>query len=60
MGSNIEATRLSGVSVDRWQTAVYMLCGLFAGLAGVIIGARLNSAQPALGAAMSWTPSPRR
>ena len=27
-----------------------MLCGLFAGLAGVVIGARLNSAQPALGA----------
>src|SRR5512136_120355 len=50
MGSNIEATRLSGVSVDRWQTAVYMLCGLFAGLAGVVIAARLNSAQPALGA----------
>ena len=50
MGSNIEATRLSGVNVDRWQTAVYALCGLFAGLAGVIIAARLNSAQPALGA----------
>lgn len=50
MGSNIEATRLSGVNVDRWQTSVYMLCGLFAGLAGVLIGARLNSAQPALGA----------
>jgi ribose transport system permease protein len=50
MGSNIEATRLSGVNVDRWQTAVYMICGLFAGLAGVIIAARLNSAQPALGA----------
>jgi ribose transport system permease protein len=27
-----------------------MLYGLFAGLAGVLIGARLNSAQPALGA----------
>ena len=50
LGSNIEATRLSGVNVDRWQTSVYMLCGLFAGLAGVLIGARLNSAQPALGA----------
>jgi ribose transport system permease protein len=50
MGSNVEATRLSGVNVDRWQTSVYMLCGLFAGLAGVVIGARLNSAQPALGA----------
>jgi ribose transport system permease protein len=50
LGSNTEATRLSGVNVDRWQTAVFMLCGLFAGLAGVVIGARLNSAQPALGA----------
>jgi ribose transport system permease protein len=50
LGSNIEATRLSGVNVDRWQTAVFMLCGLFAGLAGVVLGARLNSAQPALGA----------
>lgn len=50
MGSNVEATRLSGVNVDRWQTAVYMVCGLFAGLAGVVIAARLNSAQPALGA----------
>ncbi len=32
LGSNIEATRLSGVNVDRWQTAVFMLCGLFAGI----------------------------
>ena len=27
-----------------------MLCGLFAGLGGVLMAARLNSAQPALGA----------
>ena len=51
LGSNVEATRLSGVNVDRWQTTVFMLCGLFAGVAGVVIGARLNSAQPALGGA---------
>ena len=49
LGSNEEATRLSGVNVDRWKTAVYTLCGLFAGLGGVLIAARLNSAQPALG-----------
>jgi ribose transport system permease protein len=49
IGSNEEATRLSGVNVDRWKTAVYTLCGLFAGLAGVMMAARLNSAQPALG-----------
>ena len=50
IGSNEEATRLSGVNVDAWKISVYTLCGLFAGLAGVVIAARLNSAQPALGA----------
>lgn len=49
LGSNEEATRLSGVNVDRWKIAVYALCGAFAGLAGVMIAARLNSAQPSLG-----------
>jgi ribose transport system permease protein len=49
LGSNEEATRLSGVSADRWKIAVYTTCGLFAGLAGVLIAARLNSAQPSLG-----------
>lgn len=49
IGSNEEATRLSGVNVDRWKIAIYTLCGLFAGLAGVIMASRLNSAQPALG-----------
>jgi ribose transport system permease protein len=49
LGSNEEATRLSGVNVDAWKIGVYTLCGLFSGLAGVLIAARLNSAQPALG-----------
>jgi ribose transport system permease protein len=49
IGSNEEATRLSGVNVDLWKAAVYTLCGTFSGLGGVIIGSRLNSAQPALG-----------
>lgn len=49
LGSNEEASRLSGVSVVRWKIAVYVVCGLFAGLAGVLIAARLNSAQPSLG-----------
>jgi ribose transport system permease protein len=49
LGSNEEAARLSGVSVVKWKIAVYTLCGMFAGLAGVLITARLNSAQPSLG-----------
>jgi ribose transport system permease protein len=49
LGSNEEATRLSGVNTDKWKTAIYALAGLYSGLAGVLIAARLNSAQPALG-----------
>ena len=49
MGSNEEAARLSGVNVDAWKMAVFALAGVFSGIAGVLIGARLNSAQPSLG-----------
>jgi len=49
LGSNEEAARLSGVKVDNWKIAIYSVCGLFSGLAGVLIAARLNSAQPSLG-----------
>ncbi len=50
IGSNEEATRLSGVNVDKWKMAIYTLAGAFAGLGGIVIASRLNSAQPALGA----------
>jgi ribose transport system permease protein len=49
IGSNEEATRLSGVNVDRWKIAIYTLSGVFVGIAGILMAARLNSAQPALG-----------
>ena len=49
LGSNEEAARLSGVNVANWKVLVYTVCGLFAGLAGVLTGARLGSAQPATG-----------
>ena len=49
IGSNEEAVRLSGVNVDLWKTAIYVLCGSIVGVAGLIIASRLNSAQPALG-----------
>ena len=49
LGSNEEATRLSGVNVDRWKISVYAVNGLFVGLAGIVIASRMNSAQPGLG-----------
>ena len=49
IGSNEEATALSGINVRRWKIIVYTFAGLFIGLAGVLISARLGSAQPATG-----------
>lgn len=49
IGSNEEATRLSGINVGNWKIAIYALTGLFSGIAGVLMASRLNSAQPALG-----------
>jgi ribose transport system permease protein len=49
LGSNEEAARLSGVNVDAWKMGIYALAGAVTGVAGVLIAARLNSAQPALG-----------
>jgi ribose transport system permease protein len=49
LGSNEEATRLSGVDVNRWKVAIYTMTGAFSGIAGIMIASRLNSAQPALG-----------
>lgn len=49
LGSNEEATRLSGVNVNFWKIVIYTITGTFTGLAGVLIASRLNSANPALG-----------
>jgi ribose transport system permease protein len=48
--SNEEATRLSGVNVNKWKVIIYMIAGAFTGVAGIVMASRLNSAQPALGA----------
>lgn len=35
IGSNEEATRLSGVDVDKYKMIAYAICGLFAGIAAI-------------------------
>lgn len=49
IGSNEEATRLSGVNVHFWKIMIYTITGTFTGIAGILMASRLNSAQPALG-----------
>ncbi len=49
IGGNHEATRLSGVNTDKYLRNIYGISGFMAGLAGVVLAARLNSAQPIAG-----------
>ena len=49
IGGNEEASRLSGINVSRQKLLIYTLSGLFAGIAGVLLTARLASAQPQAG-----------
>jgi ribose/xylose/arabinose/galactoside ABC-type transport system permease subunit len=49
LGANREAARLSGVRVDLVGTSTYVLSGLLASLAGLILAAYIGYADPWLG-----------
>ena len=49
IGANEEAARLSGLNVTAVKWLVYTICGVLAGLAGIIQAARVASGQPAAG-----------
>lgn len=49
VGGNEEASKLSGIRVGFIKYLVYALSGLFAGLAGIVMLSRTNSAQPTAG-----------
>lgn len=44
-GGNMEAARLSGIPVDRYRTLAYALSGLFSGVAGILLAARIGTGQ---------------
>ena len=49
IGGSSEVARLAGIPVKRVTLAVYAVCGLLAGLAGVVMSTRLDSSQPSGG-----------
>lgn len=49
VGGNDEVARLSGIDVRQVRVAVYVLSGLLASLAGIIVGSRLDAALPTAG-----------
>jgi len=49
IGGNEQAALFSGINVQRYKLVLYTLCGLLAGIAGIVLSARLDSAQPIVG-----------
>lgn len=49
LGSNKEATRLSGVNVVKWETLAYTFSGFFAALAGISYAAVYSTLMPGTG-----------
>lgn len=49
LGNNPVAARYAGINVNLYTIFVYVIAGILAALAGMILIARLNSAQPTAG-----------
>jgi len=50
IGSNIESCRLAGIKTKKTIVMVYLLSGLLSAFAGLVYTARLNTAEPVIGA----------
>jgi len=46
IGGNPEAGRLAGIHVERMRVVIFLVQGVIAGLAGVILASRITSGQP--------------
>jgi len=50
IGGNEEAARLSGINIRRVKLWIYSLCGMLAGLGGMLLATRIASGDPKSGA----------
>lgn len=55
VGGNPEAARVTGINIDRVRLSVFLLTGFCAGVAGVLMLGRLNSAEPGAGISLELT-----
>lgn len=52
IGSNNEATRLSGINVKKYTMYAYIICGLMCGFATIVNAARLMAVDPTTGSGL--------
>jgi ribose/xylose/arabinose/galactoside ABC-type transport system permease subunit len=49
IGGNEYTTYLAGIPVKRYKILFYVICGFFAGMAGLLLASRISSAIPNMG-----------
>ncbi len=49
IGGNQESARVAGINVNYYKTWAYVLCGVMASIAGIILTARTTTGDPTLG-----------
>lgn len=49
VGGNEQAAKASGINVNQIKLAVYSICGLLSGLAGILLTSRITTGQPNAG-----------
>ncbi|MDP2572300.1 ABC transporter permease [Vibrio penaeicida] len=49
VGDNVEAAHVAGINVKKHKTINFVLCGLMAAIAGVLLSMRLGTAEPNAG-----------
>ncbi len=54
VGDNERAARLAGVHVRAYRAAAYVICGAFAGLAGILFAARTGIVSPSIGVGLEF------
>ncbi len=52
IGGNIDAAKLSGIPVAKNKILIYIICGVTAGIAGIILSSRMFSGQPSAGSGL--------
>lgn len=55
IGGNAEAVRLSGINVGRYTTLTYVISGVMAAVAALVLIAQLGAAEPILGSGWELT-----
>jgi ribose transport system permease protein len=54
IGGGKEISRLADIAVDRYTLLAFIVSGLLAGLAGIVLSSRLSSGQPNLGEGLEF------